>query len=93
MEYLSGEYEAFVYDSTDDDVETLLSVTFECLASEKCDQGAVEDHFFSGFFREKKEIHKLWQDGLFHIRFTYRKPGELEFQQTRGRPKRLVNRR
>ncbi len=93
MEYLTGDYEAFVYDGADDDGGTLLSVTLECRDPDKCDRGSVENHFLSGFFRERKQISKLWQDGLFRIRFTYRKPGELEFQQTRGRPTRLVDRR
>lgn len=50
MDYLTGEYEAFLYG---DEIETILKVNMECEYSENCDKGMIEDNFIKSFLESK----------------------------------------
>jgi coenzyme F390 synthetase len=92
MEYLTGEYEAFLYGG-DDEGETTLRVSMECNDSLKCDEEFIQENFLRSFFAYKKKLENSYIDGSLNILFNYAKPGELEFYRVKGRPKRIVDRR
>lgn len=90
MEYLTGEYEAFLYG---DEEENVMRVSLECLDREKCDRDLVEENFKRTFFQYKPGLAKANSEDSFKIIFNFTDPGGLEFYQIKGRPKRLVDRR
>jgi len=92
MEYLTGEYEAFLYGG-DDEGETVMRVSLECLDPSSCDKRLVEENFLRAFLRYKKRLENAYHDGTFKVIFNYTAPGGLELYQIKGRPKRLVDRR
>lgn len=92
MEYLTGEYEAFVYDG-DMPGETVLWVNLECFDAERCDRYLVEDQFVSRFLKYKSVIAEHYHDQTFHIEFNFTGLRGLDFYKLKGRPKRLVDRR
>lgn len=92
MEYLTGEYEAFLYGG-DDEGETVMRVSAECLDSSTCDKQLVEENFLRAFFSYKKRLENAYHDGSFKIIFNYTSPGGLELYRIKGRPKRIVDRR
>jgi len=90
MDYLTGEYEAFIYG---DEMETTLRVSMECEAIEKCEKGIIEDNFTKSFLEFKPGLQQAHEDGSFNIDFNFTGPRGLEFYKIKGRPKRLVDRR
>jgi phenylacetate-coenzyme A ligase PaaK-like adenylate-forming protein len=92
MEYLTGEYEAFLYGG-DDEGETTMRVSVECLDSEKCGQGVVEENFLRAFFTYKPRLAQAYADNTFKIIFNFTGPESLELYRVKGRPKRIVDRR
>jgi coenzyme F390 synthetase len=96
MEYLTGEYEAFLYGDSLGEITT-LRVNLECSDYEKC-AGAqhipvVEENFIKAFLKFKPKLSKENSEGKFVIEFKFLKENELEFYKLRGRPKRVVDRR
>lgn len=92
MEYLTGEYEAFLYGG-DDEGETTMRVSVECLDKEKCDRNIVEENFKKSFFKFKPRLADAYSDGVFKIIFNFAGSRELELYRIKGRPRRLVDRR
>jgi coenzyme F390 synthetase len=92
MEYLTGEYEAFLYGG-DDEGETTLRVSMECNDMQKCDEEHIKENFLRSFFGYKKNLENSYIDGSLNILFNFVRPGELEFYRIKGRPKRIVDRR
>ena len=92
MEYLTGEYEAFLYGG-DDEGETTLRVSMECNDFEKCDQDTVSENFLRAFFKFKPGLAQSHAEETFKIIFNFTGPDELELYRVKGRPKRLVDRR
>src|SRR5659263_695541 len=92
MEYLTGEYEAFLYGG-DDEGESIMRVSVECLDREKCDRKLVEENFLKAFFKYKPRIAEAYASGTFKIVFNFVGLSELELYRIKGRPKRLVDRR
>ncbi|MBC7089560.1 MAG: coenzyme F390 synthetase [Methanobacteriales archaeon] len=92
MEYLTGEYEAFLYGDEDEGPVT-MQVSVECKEIEECDKDLIKENFLRRFFKGKKELYHTYLDGTFEILFNFKNPGELEFYKIRGRPKRIVDRR
>jgi coenzyme F390 synthetase len=92
MEYLTGEYEAFLYGG-DEEEETIMRVSVECLNRETCDRKAVEENFLRAFFKYKPFLEKAHADGILKIIFNFAAPGDLELYRIKGRPKRIVDRR
>ena len=92
MEYLTGEYEAFLYGG-DEEEETIMRVSVECLNRETCDRKAVEENFLRAFFKYKPFLEKAHADGILKIIFNFAALGDLELYRIKGRPKRIVDRR
>lgn len=92
MEYLSGEYEAFVY-SDEDSGAVAMRVSLECHDPDTCDRNEVEENFLSALFRQKPLLSHIYSDGTLEILFNYSPEGNLELYRLKGRPKRLVDRR
>jgi coenzyme F390 synthetase len=92
MEFLTGEYEAFLYNG-DAPGDVLMRVSLECFDPDRCDRHAIEERFVTRFLRYKSLIAEHYQDESFHILFNFTGPGGLELHRIKGRPKRLVDRR
>jgi phenylacetate-coenzyme A ligase PaaK-like adenylate-forming protein len=90
MEYLSGEYEAFLYEG--DTGNTIIQINAECL-TEKCDSDLIEDNFVKAFFEFKPPLLDAYQEGGLEILFSFRNLEDMEFSKARGRPKRVTDRR
>jgi phenylacetate-coenzyme A ligase PaaK-like adenylate-forming protein len=90
MDYLTGEYEAFLYG---DDDEATLRVRMECKNAESCDKDIIEDNFIKTFLKYKPGLQQAHTDGTFNMIFDFTEPEGLEFYRIKGRPKRLVDRR
>ena len=52
MEYLTGEYEAFLYDG-ELTGEAVLRVSLECFSLDRCDKKLVEDQFIDRLLKNK----------------------------------------
>jgi coenzyme F390 synthetase len=92
MNYLTGEYEAFIYGG-EDEGETTLRVSVECNDPEKCDRLLIENNFLRSFFRYKPGLEQANNNGAFKVLFNFTGPQGLELFRIKGRPKRLVDRR
>ncbi len=91
MEYLTGEYEAFVYGG-DEEEETVLRVSMECTDPASIPKDEIAETFRKSFFRYKPALARVLGDG-FSLIFSFTEPGGLELYRLKGRPKRLVDRR
>ena len=92
MEYLSGEYEAFVY-SDEDRGTVAMRVSLECHDPDTCDRNTIEENFLSALFEKNPSLNHIYSDGTLEILFNYSPNGDLELYRLKGRPKRLVDRR
>ena len=92
MEYLTGEYEAYVFDG-DKPGKTVLRVNLECFDPDHSDQHLIEDQFVTRFLKYKSMIAEHYHDQTFTIEFNFTGPRGLDFYTQKGRPKRLVDRR
>ena len=92
MEYLTGEYEAFLYGS-EVEGETIMRVNLECKNREKCESRVVEENFLKGFFKFKPLLEEAYTKGTFKISVSFLGLKELELYKRRGRPKRVVDKR
>ncbi len=92
MDYLTGEYEAFLYPGEDPDA-TVLQVSMESSDPASCNRDLISENFARSFFHWKPELKKQYQEGLFTIAFNFTAPRELELYSLSGRPKRLADRR
>ncbi len=90
MDYLTGEYEAFIYG---DEMETTLRVNMECENTEDCDKEMIQDNFIKSFLEFKPGMQHAHEDGSLNFAFNFTGPRGLEFYKVRGRPKRLIDRR
>lgn len=92
MEYLTGEYEAFLY-SGDEREKTVMRVSMESQHPESCNRDLVSENFRKAFFAWKPALRQQYEEGLFVIDFNFTPPNGLELAKIPGRPKRLVDRR
>ena len=92
MEYITGEYEAFLLDGQKPE-EAVLRVNLECFDPARCSRKLVEDQFIARFLKYKSLIAEHYHDGSFHIEFNFTGLRGLDFYTTKGRPKRLVDQR
>ncbi|MGB9175222.1 MAG: coenzyme F390 synthetase [Methanoregula sp.] len=92
MEYLTGEYEAFISDGESPD-EAVLRISVECLDPDRCDQRLVEDKLTERVLKYKPGLAGQYDGGNLKIILNFTGPGGLELQNLKGRPKRLVDRR
>ena len=92
MEYLTGEYEAFLYGG-DDEGETTMRVSVECRDPSECGQNVVKENFLKAFFQYKPRLAEAYVENTFKIVFNFVDSGNLELYRVKGRPKRIVDRR
>ena len=92
MEYLTGEYEAFISEGKLPG-QVVMGVSMECTDPETADRRLIEDRFLGQFLKSKKNLEPHYEDGTFSIGFNLVHEGGLDFHKTKGRPKRLVDRR
>jgi len=91
MNYLTGEYEAFLYG--EEDGETILRVSMECENPDTCDRDLIKENFIRTFFRSQSPLSRAYEAGTFKILFNFQGPKGLDLNKIKGRPKRLVDRR
>ena len=92
MQFLNGEYEAFLYNGKLPG-EVVMQVSVECMDPETTDRRLIEDRFINHFFKNKKNLMQHYEDKTFSMAFNFVHPGELEIHKHKGRPKRLIDRR
>ena len=92
MDYLTGEYEAFIYDGESPD-EVVLRISVECQDPDRCDRRLVEDQLNGRLLKNKPGLASQFNDGNLKILINFTGPGGLELHILKGRPKRLVDRR
>jgi coenzyme F390 synthetase len=92
MNYLTGEYEAFLY-GEEEGGETILRISMECGNPETCDRALIKENFISSFFKYKPSLSRVYEEGIFKIEFNFTNTLGLELSRIKGRPKRLVDRR
>jgi coenzyme F390 synthetase len=92
MQYLSGEYEAFIYDG-DAPGEVVMRLSVECADPEKADRRLIEDRVVERLLRHRLSLADHYEDRTFTLVFDIVTPGALELHKLKGRPKRLVDRR
>ncbi|MBT8507648.1 coenzyme F390 synthetase [Methanomicrobiaceae archaeon CYW5] len=92
MEYLSGEYEAFVYFDPDEG-RAILRVSLESHDPDRCNRNLVKENFMQALFREKPALARLHSEGELEFVYNFSNEGDLELYRLKGRPKRLVDRR
>lgn len=92
MEYLTGEYEAYIYEGETPD-QVILGISLECLNPDRCDRRLVEDLLTGRFLKNKPGLAGQYHDGNLKIHLNFTVPGGLELHTLKGRPKRLVDRR
>jgi coenzyme F390 synthetase len=92
MDYLTGEYEAFIYDGESPD-EVLLRISVECHEPDRCDRRVVEDTLTGRFLKNKPGLTRQYHEGNLKILMNFTGPGSLELHRLKGRPKRLIDRR
>ena len=92
MEYLTGEYEGFLYSGEERDA-TVLRVSMESSDPASCNRDLVSENFRRSFFAMKPALRQQYDEGLFTIVFNFVPPKGLELASLPGRPKRLVDRR
>jgi coenzyme F390 synthetase len=91
MEYLTGEYEAFIYGRGDED-EVTLRLSLESRDPARTDMQLVKDRFLAAFFRSKPDLAQAYGENL-EVLFNFTPPGGLELYHVRGRPRRFIDRR
>lgn len=92
MEYLTGEYEGFLYDGEGQN-EVVLLISVECLDEARCNRQEVTETIIHRFLKYKPGLAREYRDGNLKIQLNFTGPGGLELYKVRGRPKRLVDRR
>ena len=92
MEYLTGEYEAFLRENPKDGAIT-LSVNMECLNQENCSIPIVEENFLRGFLKFKPKLRREYEEGRLKIALNFLREKELQIYRSKGRPKRIVDKR
>jgi len=90
MDYLTGEYEAYIEKGTG---TVRMKLNLECFAMENLDRRRIEDRFTEAFLKFKPGLATAVDEGTFEISFDFLRPGELDLYKARGRPKRIVVRR
>jgi phenylacetate-coenzyme A ligase PaaK-like adenylate-forming protein len=70
-----------------------LSVNMECLNQEKCSIPIVEENFLRGFLKFKPKLRREYEEGRLKIALNFLREKELQIYRSKGRPKRIVDKR
>ncbi|MBP2030946.1 coenzyme F390 synthetase [Methanohalophilus levihalophilus] len=89
MEYLTGEYESFLYGKGKD--VTSLKVVLECLDKGNCDRELVGENFLKGAFEYKPSLQKMYDKGKLTVDLDFVKSGEIQTRKAKGRPIRIAD--
>jgi len=90
MDYLSGEYEACIYEG-EETAETVLKVSMEIQRDmTAAERELVKENFRKSFYRYKAALLHLSGE-TFSLEFSFPGAGGLELSKIKGRPKRLVD--
>jgi coenzyme F390 synthetase len=92
MDYITGEYEAFLYCGITEE-ECILRISMECRDPESFDRNLVENNFREKLFGISPALGENYAEGELDIIFNFTGKGELELYRLKSRPKRLVDRR
>ena len=92
MEFLTGEYEAFLYDSEASGA-AVLRISLQCFDTDRINKKHVEDQFIDRLLKNKPALADYYHDGNFPVIFKFIGPRGLELHKLKGRPKRLADRR
>lgn len=92
MEYLTGEYESFIYKGESPN-QVVLRISVECLDLARCDRKLVKDTLIGRFLKYKPGLADQHNEGNLTISINFTGPGGLELHTRKGRPKRLIDRR
>jgi coenzyme F390 synthetase len=91
MEYVTGEYEAFITGDADSRAE--LKVRMECGEPGACNRLLVTENFVRTLLKWKPMLKKAYDEGTFSFGIEFVPPETLEIYRSPGRPKRLIDRR
>lgn len=91
MDYLTGEYEAFVYPGKEEG-DVVLRVSMESLDPGSLPKEEIQEQFIRSFSRFKPNLATTIGSSL-EILLHFTSPGEMELYTVKGRPRRLVDRR
>lgn len=90
MEYLTGEYEAYIYTGKEGGVT--MQVKMEAFDPSHLPGEEISERFLASFFRFKPGLAPALSHDL-QVVFNFVPPGDLDLSHVKGRPKRLVDRR
>jgi phenylacetate-coenzyme A ligase PaaK-like adenylate-forming protein len=91
LEYICGEYEAFVLDAGAGKVQ--LRVSVECDNPTQCNRPLVTENFLRSLFQWKPLLKKAYDEGTLLIDINFMASGALELYRSKGRPRRLIDMR
>jgi len=92
MAFLTGEYEAFVYGG-DAAGKVVLRTAMECPDPAAIDERQVAETFTACLTRRRRMLAPFLADQSLVLEFSFVRPGGLELQAAKGRPRRLTDRR
>lgn len=91
MDFLTGEYEAFIYG--DDEKEVTLRISVEAEDPDEHHTRDITETITRTLLKNTPALAENYVDESFRILVNVTGPGELELHHLRGRPKRLIDRR
>lgn len=91
MDYLTGEYEAFL--SENDEGASILNVSVECQDLDHSDLDSIEEHFLNGFLSKVTGTKNLYDNGELVVEIELKDQNMLDIYKLKGRPKRLIDKR
>ncbi len=92
MQFLNGEYEAFVSEDTSRN-EITLQVSMESYDVDPVNRRLIEERFVERLLKHRRELAQRYTDHQFSIILDFVGEGQLGLHKLKGRPKRLVDRR
>ncbi len=92
MQFLSGEYEAIVSEGSFRN-ENVLRLSVESGEVDPANRRLIEDRFIERLLKNRSGLAQHYADQQFSVVVTFVGEGNLELHKSKGRPKRLVDRR
>ena len=92
MEFLTGEYEAAVL-GKERGGKVVIRTAMECRDPETIDQRQIAETFTTCLLQRRRTLAPYLADQTLALEFSFVRPGGLELQAAKGRPRRLADRR